>query len=140
MTYTLSSYHFTLPKELIAQRPCQPRDSSRLMVVDRSKGEISEMRFRDLTDFLQKNDSLIFNDSKVIPARLLGKNPLELLWKCSLQNNKGLTLGKSLPNRKKTYSGSIVRFGEEFSSEILETQEDGSKIVRLTFQGYFWMP
>ena len=71
--YSLSTYDYHLPQELIAQHPCSPRDQSRLMVVNRSTGEISEMVFRDLTDWMQKGDSFVFNDTKVIPARLLGK-------------------------------------------------------------------
>ena len=70
--HSLQSYHFELPEDLIAQHPCEPRDHCRLMVVDRSTGNITEMVFRDLVDFLDPYDSLIFNDSKVIPARLLG--------------------------------------------------------------------
>src|ERR1700677_2201021 len=71
--HLLSSYQFDLPQELIAQHPCTPRDHSRLMIVDRSTGNITEIVFRELVDFLKSGDHLIFNNTKVIPARLLGK-------------------------------------------------------------------
>ena len=69
----LSSYLYDLPEELIAQYPCEPRDASRLMIVDKRKQSITIASFSALTDLLQKGDSLVFNNTRVIPARLLGK-------------------------------------------------------------------
>lgn len=71
--FSLSSYQFELPQELIAQFPCTPRDSSRLMIVDRKTGSLREVVFRELVDQLNTGDCLVFNDTKVIPARLIGK-------------------------------------------------------------------
>ena len=70
---SISSYQFDLPEELIAQKPCSPRDASRLMVIDRASGEIFEIKFRDLIELFEPGDSLVFNDTKVIRARLIGK-------------------------------------------------------------------
>ncbi|MFT4552092.1 MAG: S-adenosylmethionine:tRNA ribosyltransferase-isomerase [Chlamydiales bacterium] len=138
MSYCLSSYEFTLPDELIAQRPCQPRDRSRLMVVDRKKGEISEMVFRDLVDFLQKDDSLIFNDTKVIPARLLGAKSSGAAVEMLLTKPVGLNIWEVLAKPgKKLKVGSIVHFSEEFTAEILKTLDDGTKVVRFHCEGDF---
>lgn len=138
MSYCLSSYEFTLPDELIAQRPCQPRDRSRLMIVNREKGEISEMVFRDLVDFLEEDDGLIFNDTKVIPARLHGKKNSGAVVEMLLTKPVGLNTWEVLAKPgKKLKAGSIVHFSKEFSAEILSTQDDGSKLVRFHCEGDF---
>ena len=67
-----SDFYYELPEELIAQTPVEPRDSSRLMVVDRESGGITHDRFYNICDYLQKGDLLVMNDSKVFPARIYG--------------------------------------------------------------------
>ena len=67
-----SDFYYDLPEELIAQTPLEPRDSSRLMVIDRKSGEINHKHFFDICDYLKEGDTLVINDSKVIPARLYG--------------------------------------------------------------------
>jgi len=71
----LSDFDYRLPKELIAKYPARIRDASRLMVVDRSSGEIKAGFFRDIVKFFEPGDCLVLNDTKVIPARLIGKRP-----------------------------------------------------------------
>ena len=114
--YQLSSYQFDLPQELIAQTPIEPRDSSRLMVIDRTSGTIQEMLFRDLTDFLQAGDSFVFNDTKVIPARLFGKRAGGGIAEIFLIRRRSLDTWEVLvrPGRK-LQTGSEVFFGTDFS-------------------------
>ena len=80
-----SDYDYELPQKLIAQTPVEPRDASRLMVVPRNHGPVQHHLFSDLPDFLRAGDVLVFNDSRVIPARLYGRRTgtegrVELLW------------------------------------------------------------
>lgn len=136
--YSLSDYTFELPQELIAQAPCTPRDAARLMVIDRTHGTISEMVFRDLVDLLQPGDSLVFNDTKVIPARLHGVRPsggkVEVLLVKPLGNNRWVALAK--PGKKLT-PGSRVKFGVDFHCEVEETYPDGSKVLQFHGEGDF---
>lgn len=134
----LASYQYELPHELIAQHPCEPRDSSRLMVVERASGSISEMVFRDLVDFLESGDRLVFNDTKVILARLYGKRAAggkaELLltergedgcWKVMAKPGKKLELGAK------------VHFSDRFSCEVIEVLSDGHRRVKFFYDGNF---
>ncbi len=133
---SLSAYQFDLPPELIAQVPITPRDSSRLMVIDRSTGNISEMVFRDLKDFLKSRDSLVFNDTKVIPARIIGKRPTGGTAEIFLVRSLGNHIWEALARPgKKMRAGSKVEFGNNFSCEILETLPNGNKIVRFDTGG-----
>jgi S-adenosylmethionine:tRNA ribosyltransferase-isomerase len=134
----LSSYQYSLPEELIAQMPCTPRDSSRLMVIDRATGRISEMIFRDLLGFLSSGDSLVFNDTKVIPARLVGKRKSGgtaefLLVRVHADGTWDVLArpGKKLP------PGTQVAFGDDFYSEILEVQPGGGRRVLFFYDGIF---
>jgi S-adenosylmethionine:tRNA ribosyltransferase-isomerase len=145
--HALSSYQYHLPEELIAQEPCSPRDCSRLMVVERSSGNITEMRFRDLVDFLDTGDQLIFNNTKVIPARLLGiresggaveifllkrlAHSFENGWECE---NIWECIGR--PGRK-LRPGTRIIFGEGFSCKIMDSQENGNKVIRFDCNGEF---
>ena len=70
--YSLASYQFDLPRELIAQYPVEPRDKCRLLVVNRQTGQIADHIFTDLPDFIARGDALVLNETRVIPARLLG--------------------------------------------------------------------
>ena len=71
----LHDFYYDLPKELIAQDPLEDRSSSRLMVLDKNTGKIEHRHFRDITEYLHKGDCLVINDTKVIPARLIGHRP-----------------------------------------------------------------
>lgn len=136
--YSLASYQYELPKEQIAQYPCSPRDKSRLMVVDRSTGNISEMIFRDLVDFLQAGDHLVFNDTRVIPARLLGKRESGGMAEIFLSRCLGDDLWEVLGRPgKKLRPGTIVTFGEGFACKVLEVLADGGRVVRFLYQGNF---
>jgi S-adenosylmethionine:tRNA ribosyltransferase-isomerase len=135
---SLSDYNFSLPNELIAQAPCTPRDASRLMLIRRDKQSIEELRFRDLTDLMQAGDSLVFNDTKVIPARLYGHRPtggaVEVLLVRPLGDGRWSALAKP---GKKLKAGSRVLFGEDFFCDVEATEPDGSKVVRFSAEGDF---
>lgn len=126
------TYYYDLPKELIAQHPCQPRDSSRLMIVNRATGEISAENFRSLPDILGSGDSLIFNDTKVIPSRLYGKREGGGAVEIFLSEAKEEGCWEALvrPGRK-VKVGSLVTIGEELSCEIKAILPGGTYLVKL---------
>ena len=132
----MSSYQFDLPEELIAQKPCSPRDASRLMVVDRASGEIFEMPFHEIVHLFEEGDGLVFNDTKVIPSRLIGKKEsggaVEIFLTQPYSDGTWEALAK--PGRR-LHSGTRVFFGDDFFCEILETLPDGGKRVKLSCDG-----
>ncbi len=135
---SLSDYHFTLPSELIAQHPQQVRDQSRLMVIDRETENISHRKFYDIKEYLNEDDALILNDTKVIPARLIGKREtggkIELLLLKPLGSDTWEVLAK--PGRKLRL-GQMVYFSNEVSAEILANQDERHFVVRFYFSGGF---
>ncbi len=136
--FRLTSYHFDLPKELIAQTPSATRDQSRLMVIERATGRITEMVFRDLIDFLNDGDMLICNDTKVIPARLIGKRDGGGESEVFLIRRLEETLWEALvrPGRK-LHAGSRVTFDADFFCEVLEVLPNGNRFIRFHCQGDF---
>lgn len=136
--HLLSTYQFDLPEELIAERPCEPRDSSRLMVIDRASQKITEMKFCELKNFLEKGDSLVFNDTKVIPARLIGQRQSGGMAEIFLTNRVSKDCWEVLAKPgKKLKNNDLVYFGEDFSAEILDTLADGRKLIKFHHQGDF---
>ncbi len=137
--YSLQSYQFELPQELIAQQPCEPRDASRLMVVDRASGTISERVFRELPDLLNSGDSLVMNNTKVIPCRLLGKREgggkTEIFLLRPLEGGFWEALAKP---GKRLRLGSVVSISDTFSCEIQADLHDGRKVVKLLTDGDAW--
>jgi len=136
--FSLSTYSYNLPEELIAQYPCTPRDSSRLMVVDRASGEITEMVFRELADFLGEGDQLIFNDTKVIPARLHGKRETGGAVEIFLTEPLGEDTWKALARpARKLRAGATVHFSDTFSCKVLEELPEGERKVQFHYEGDF---
>ena len=132
-------YWYDLPEELIAQTPLQKRDTSRLMVLNRETGEISHKHFYDIVDYLNPGDCLVMNDSRVLPARLLGHRPtggaVEVLLLRDLGNNCWECLCK--PGRK-MLPGSEVNFGDgELKAVVREVREDGNRVVEFFYEGIF---
>lgn len=130
-------YH--LPEELIAQTPLQQRDASRLLVMDRQTGAVSHRHFFDILDYLNPGDCLVMNDSRVLPARLLGNRPTggaaELLLLKDLGDKKWECLAK--PGRK-LQEGQQVVFGEgKLTATILEVKPDGNRVVEFHYDGIF---
>ncbi len=132
-------FYYDLPEELIAQTPLLQRDSSRLMVLDRKTGEVNHRHFYDIIEYLQPGDCLVMNDSRVLPARLLGQRPtggaVELLLLRDLGDKKWECLAK--PGRK-LQAGQQVVFGNgELTATITDVQLDGNRIVEFHYEGVF---
>ncbi len=132
-------FWYDLPEELIAQTPLEQRDRSRLMVLDRTTGHVSHKSFFDIIDFLQPGDCLVMNDSRVLPARLLGHRPsggaVELLLLRDLGGKRWECLAKP---GKKLQGGQKVIFGDgELSAEIVQVCDDGNRIVEFSYEGIF---
>ncbi len=134
-----SDFYFDLPEELIAQTPLERRDASRLLVLDKETGALEHRHFYDLPDFLQEGDCLVLNDSRVLPARLLGCRSsgggVELVLLRDLGDGKWECLSR--PGRK-TKPGTELSFGEgELTATVLEVAEGGNRIVQFRYDGIF---
>ncbi len=134
-----SDFWYDLPEELIAQTPLAQRDTSRLLALDRETGAISHRHFYDILDYLRPGDCLVMNDSRVLPARLLGRRPtggvVEVLLLRDLGDKKWECLCK--PGRKMQI-GSTVIFGDgELTATVREIREDGNRIVEFHYEGIF---
>ena len=132
-------FWYNLPEELIAQTPLQKRDSSRLMVLNKETGEVSHKHFFDILDYLHPGDCLVMNDSRVLPARLLGHRPtggaVELLLLRDLGNKQWECLAK--PGRK-LLEGQQVIFGNgELTAVVRKVCQDGNRIVEFFYEGIF---
>ena len=132
-------FWYDLPEELIAQTPLQQRDSSRLLVLDKETGNITHRHFFDILDYLQPGDTLVMNDSRVLPARLLGHRPTggaaELLLLRELGNNQWECLAK--PGRKLQPGQEIIFGNGELKATICDICEDGNRIVKFHYEGIF---
>ena len=144
----LSDFHYDLPEERIAQTPVEPRDSSRLMVLHRADGSLEHRIFRDIVDYLNPGDTLVVNDTRVIPARIIGHRilrkdestgelvktdstaPVELLLLKQRENDVWETLAGP---GKRAKPGDILDFGDgTMEAEILDVIEGGCRVVRFT--------
>ena len=134
-----SDFYFELPEELIAQTPIQQRDHSRLMHLDKQTGEISHEHFYDLPRFLKKGDCLVLNDSRVLPARLIGcrstGGSVELVLLRDLGEGRWECLSR--PGRK-TKPGTELSFGDgELTATVESVAEGGNRIVQFHYEGIF---
>lgn len=134
-----SDFYFDLPEALIAQTPLERRDSSRLLLLDKNTGEIEHRHFYDLPAYLHKGDCLVMNDSRVLPARLLGcrssGGSVELVLLRDLGDGKWECLSR--PGRK-TKPGTELSFGDgELKATVLEVAEGGNRIVQFHYDGIF---
>ena len=130
-------YH--LPEELIAQTPLSQRDFSRLLVLDKESGRMEHKHFYDILDYLKPGDCLVMNDSRVLPARLLGNRPtggaVELLLLKDLGDKRWECLAK--PGRK-LQKGQEVIFGDgKLKATVTEVKDDGNRIVEFQYEGIF---
>ena len=149
---TKQDFYFELPQELIAQDPLTDRSGSRLMVLDKKTGAICHRHFRDITEYLKPGDCLVINDTKVIPARLIGEKisaqpggsaeepdragaRIELLL---LKRREGDVWETLVKPGKKARPGTRIRFGDgALTAEILDVVEEGNRLVRFHYQGIF---
>ena len=132
-------FWYELPEELIAQTPLEKRDSSRLLVLDRISGRRQHRHFYDILDYLNPGDCLVMNDSRVLPARLLGHRPtggaVELLLLRDLGNNQWECLAK--PGRKLTQGQTVIFGNGELTAKIEQICDDGNRVVSFQFEGIF---
>ncbi len=135
-----SDFYFELPPELIAQDPLENRCASRLLVLEKDTGAVSHHTFSEIVDYLNPGDCLVLNDTKVIPARLLGEKEgtgahVELLLLKRMEKDVWETLVKP---GKKCRPGTKLSFGGGLlTAEILDVLEDGNRLVRFSYQGIF---
>lgn len=132
-----SDFDFDLPQELIAQTPILNRDQSRLLVLDKKTGDVEHHIFKDIVNYLNPGDVLVINDTKVIPARLMGVKEdtgavIELLLLKDLGNDTWECLSRP---QKRLHIGTIVKFSDELSAEVIELLSDGVTRVKLLYSG-----
>lgn len=134
-----SDFYFDLPEELIAQTPLQRRDGSRLLTLDKETGETGHHHFYDLPSMLRPGDCLVLNNSRVLPARLLGKRSGGGACEILLLIDRGDKVWECLVRPgKKLRTGARITFGEgELSAEIVGEVEGGNRLVRFEYEGIF---
>ena len=134
-----SDFYFDLPKELIAQTPLDQRDQSKMMHINKNTGAVEHRHFYELPEMLQEGDCLVLNDSRVLPARLIGTRPtggnVEVLLLRDLGDSKWECLTKP---GKKTRTGTEISFGDgQLKCEVIEVLENGNRIVKFYYEGIF---
>lgn len=134
-----SDFYYELPEELIAQTPLAQRDASRLMVLNKESGEITHRQFFNIIDYLQPGDCLVLNNSRVLPARLIGHRPsggaVEVLLLKDVGNKCWECLCKP---GKKMQVGNTVIFGDgELTATVREVQETGNRVIEFHYDGIF---
>ena len=133
-------FYYELPEELIAQDPLEDRSSSRLLVLNKQSGAVSHHTFREITDYLNPGDCLVINDTKVIPARLIGSKvgtdaKIEVLLLKRKENNVWETLVKP---GKKAKVGAKISFGDGLLiGEVVDIVEEGNRLIQFTYDGIF---
>ncbi len=138
--YSTKDYYYDLPEELIAQDPLEDRSSSRLMVLGKKSGEVSHHHFRDILDYLRPGDCLVINNTRVIPARLIGTKKetgahVEILLLRRKKDDIWETLVKP---GKKLRPGAEVTFGDgSLTATILDVVEGGDRLVQFHYDGIF---
>ena len=134
-----SDFWYDLPEELIAQTPLEQRDTSQLLVLDRCTGAVKHQHFYDVIDYLQPGDCLVMNDSRVLPARLLGHRPtggaVEVLLLRDLGDKKWECLCK--PGRKMQVGHEVIFGNGELTATVVEVQETGNRVVEFHYEGIF---
>lgn len=134
-----SDFYFDLPEELIAQTPLQQRDSSRLLCLNKNTGELEHQHFYKLPDYLQEGDCLVLNDSRVLPARLIGSRitggSVELVLLRDLGDGCWECLSR--PGRKTKPGAELIFGGGELKATVEEVADGGNRIVKFHYEGIF---
>ena len=134
----VTDFDYDLPQELIAQHPMEPRDHSRLLVVDKKTGEIEHKHFYDLVNYLKPGDVLVFNDTRVIPARLHGTKDTGAHVEVFLLTRRDANDWEVLVRPgKKLQVGAKIHFSDELSCEVIEHTDFGGRVVRFKYDGIF---
>ena len=135
-----SDFYFDLPQELIAQDPLEDRSSSRLLVLDKETGEMEHRVFHDIVEYLHEGDCLVLNNTKVIPARLMGTKKdtgatIEVLLLKRRENDIWETLVKP---GKKAKPGTVITFGEGLlTGTVVDVVEEGNRLIQFSYEGIF---
>ena len=135
-----SDFYFDLPPELIAQDPLEDRSSSRLLVLDKETGEIEHKVFTDIVDYLHAGDCLVLNNTKVIPARLMGTKAetgaaIEVLLLKRRENDVWETLVKP---GKKAREGAVISFGDGLlTGKVIDVVDEGNRLIQFSYDGIF---
>ena len=135
-----SDFYFDLPEELIAQDPLEDRSSSRLLVLDKKTGEVEHRVFRDILDYLKEGDCLVINNTKVIPARLMGEREgtgasIEVLLLKRRENDIWETLVK--PGKKARFGNKIIFGNGLLVGEVIDIVEEGNRLIQFQYEGIF---
>lgn len=136
----IEEYNYELPEEKIAQTPLSNRSDSKLLVMDKMDGSLEENTFKNIKDYLKKGDCLVLNDTKVIPARLIGekedtKAVIELLLLKNIEGNVWEALSKPF---KRLHEGTIVSFGDGIlKAKVVKKKEEGLVLVEFLYEGIF---
>ena len=135
-----SDFNFHLPEELIAQHPLEKRDNSRLMVLDKATGEIEHKHFYDVLNYLNPGDTLVLNNTRVLPARLIGEKEntggkIEFLLLKRIEGDKWECLAKP---GKRAKIGTIFTFGEgKLKCKVVDIVEEGNRVIEFIYDGIF---
>ena len=135
-----SDFYYDLPERLIAQDPLKKRSDSRLMVIDRKTGEINHRHFRDITEYLHPGDCLVINDTKVIPARLIGvkEEPGASIEVLLLKRKDDCVWETLVKPGKKARIGAKISFGDgKLVGEVIDIVEEGNRLIRFSYEGIF---
>ena len=136
----VKDFYYDLPQELIAQDPLEDRSSSRLLVLNKETGEMEHKVFRDIVSYLKKGDCLVINDTKVIPARLIGRKEgtdahIEILLLKRRENDIWETLVKP---GKKAKVGTVIQFGDGLlTGTVVDIAEEGNRLIQFSYEGIF---
>lgn len=136
----VKDFEFYLPEELIAQHPLEQRDSSRLMVLDKETGKIDHKTFHDIVGYLNEGDTLVLNNTRVLPARLIGEKEesggkIEFLLLKRIEGDKWECLAK--PGKSAREGRRFTFGGGKLKAEVIEVKEDGNRIVEFYYDGIF---
>lgn len=131
-------FYYNLPEELIAQHPCDKRENSRMMVLNKVTGEIEHDHFYNIKKYIKPTDTLVLNDTRVIPARIFGhraekEEKIEIL----LLNHKDDTWETLVKPGKKAKIGTEIIFSDELKGEVVDISEDGSRFIKFKYEGVF---
>lgn len=136
----VKDFYYNLPQELIAQDPLEDRASSRLLVLDKQTGAMEHKSFRDILSYLKAGDCLVINDTKVIPARLIGERQgtgaqIEVLLLKRKENDIWETLVKP---GKKAKAGTVIEFGGGLlKGTVVDVVEEGNRLIQFSYEGIF---
>lgn len=131
-------FYYDLPEELIAQHPCDKRENSRMMVLNKVTGEVEHDHFYNIKKYIKPTDTLVLNDTRVIPARIFGhraekEEKIEIL----LLNHKDDTWETLVKPGKKAKIGTEIIFSDELKGEVVDISEDGSRFIKFKYKGVF---